>query len=1137
MIATQLNHTSFVRELCKKGADTTLAHNNGKTALHYAIIRDPEIVTLLLQYKASPIVFDKQKQTPLHFACRSGDLGIVITLVEALTDERSIDIRNDSNESALHIAAACGHLEIVRFLLERGAEALAEDSEKRTPIDLAAIAGHLGVLKTLHSHLEAVLASDKMLAINQMLVIQSISKRRLLITNFLLKTIADPNFSIQGNSPLGIAASKGYAEIAHLLLQHNAKPDFCDENGCYPLHWAVSEANTDIVTILLDNGASLNVCDSFKNTPLDRAATLGMTQMVGMLLKYKPEAYGIRDITKALHLSLAHPEIVEMLLLFEPKSALSHYCDNPLHSAVKSGFIESVRLLVDLSASLMFIPNQESITPLHQSIETIDQNTDILQLLLSKSSLKLDDFWYLDKPLILHALYHGNLNAVRLLLSQYPAMAVSKNVDGSNALHVAIQNGHSEIIEELLSASKNLSMDDRTADGLSPLHIAIISSQGVNTIQKLVGLGADLNAFDNLARTPLYAAVDLNDVDVVLCLLKLNANPNLRTLIGSAPLQLAADSAQVLDVLLIHGAEIDSADNNRGLTALMRAIKWQNEESVRTLLRHKASVNIVNKSGQTALHISVAKRSSHITHLLLEASADVSAADYEGMTPLHYASLSSEDEDIPIEHVQALLEKGAIPNCKDNKGQTPLHYAITKCSQLIMEKLVEAFIQKGLDINEKNGLQQTPLHLALALGTYDMSRFLLEKGARLDEKDKSGAGCLTFAAAGKDSKRKTEVLLEMENNRVDQTPLWDLNDRIAAFMVSMTIDLETAKVLATSDRGIFLGQNDTFSILNQCVKCGRYDAAIDFLQLGANPFSHEDGQLSAFQNASLTKDPDNPFLTACMEMVDDGPPELKHQLQILALMLEHSWSDRWPKFQQWKQVLVEQPIADYDGWMISDFIHQLSQEPPLSSMAIVPKSRTRLCAPTKLMLPRHWREIEDLECIDSLSKKGQKVSASSFRADHPFPPRNTKSRSFYYFETKIVENSANVSGPAEIGIGICGEFAKIDGRFLSQPCRTPLVCYYNNGDLYDYLSNSCEPTLEDEGFSKGDIIGCGIDWGNNEVYYTLNGVLVDRLSTNVIFRKVYPVIIIGKGAGTIKVNFGKKKENGKRLRFKFPVPR
>ncbi|EHK24807.1 uncharacterized protein TRIVIDRAFT_120503, partial [Trichoderma virens Gv29-8] len=189
---------------------------------------------------------------------------------------------------------------------------------------------------------------------------------------------------------------------------------------------------------------------------------------------------------------------------------------------------------------------------------------------------------------------------------------------------------------------------------------------------------------------PLHWAVSEANTDIVTILLDNGAtNPNLRTLIGSAPLQLAADSAQVLDVLLIHGAEIDSADNNRGLTALMRAIKWQNEESVKTLLRHKASVNIVNKSGQTALHISAAKRSSHITHLLLEASADVSAADYEGMTPLHYASLSSEDEDIPIEHVQALLEKGAIPNCKDNKGQTPLHYAITKCAQLIMEKLVE----------------------------------------------------------------------------------------------------------------------------------------------------------------------------------------------------------------------------------------------------------------------------------------------------------------------------------------------------------------------------------------------------------------------------------------------------------------
>ncbi|KAL7937834.1 ankyrin repeat-containing domain protein [Trichoderma chlorosporum] len=953
VVATQLNHTPFVEELCKMGADATLAINNGRTALHYAITRDPKIVRLLLQHKANPVALDKQSQTPLHFACRLGDSGVLIALVEALSDERSIDVRNGSNQSALHIAAACGHLEIVSFLLDHGADALSEDKEKQKPIDHAAAAGNSDVLKMLYSHLKAKLGSSKMLVFGRRLIIQSIANGQLLITGLLLEMITDVNFRIQGHSPLGVAASKGYAEIVHLLLQTGAKPDFLDGNDCSPLHGAVSGAHADTVALLLRRGANPNLSDAFGQTPLRRAASR----------------------------------------------------------------------------------------------------------------------------------------------AQYPAMAMSQKHDGSTALHMAAEYGHTEILEELLSASENLRMDIRTVDGQTPLHLAVIKSQEVTIIQELFRLGADINAIDKQGRTALYAAVCFSDIEMVLGLLKFAANPNLYTNSGSAPLHIAANSAQILDALLIHGAEVDYADNSRGLTALMHTINLQNEEGVRILLRHGASISITNKSGQTALHVSTTKRNPRITDLLLGISADVTEMDHKGLTPLHCAVLSSQDEDIDLAIVHTLLEKGASPNGKDNEGQTPLHYAVTKRSAMVMKKLVEVFCQKGLDINVKNNLQQTPLHLALSLGTYDMSRFLLDRGASLDERDKSGASCLTFAAAGEDGSPKIETILELESSRENRkTPLWDLNDKIAAFMAATTVDLGTAKFLAKSNKEIFHGQNDTFSVLNICVEYGQYDDAIEFLLLGADPFRYEDGQLSAFQSVSLTKNPKNPFLLACMKKVEDDPLDLEDQLQILALLIEHRWTDKWPLFQEWTEMLVGQPTRDYDGWTLDDLLSQKTQQRSISN---APERKTKFCTPTKLMFPRHWRETEDLKNILSLSTDGKTVflkgeldTSVSFRADHPFPPRNMKSRAYYYFEVEIVETDVFPKYPTQIGIGICGEFAQVDSDFINEPHRTPLMSYYSNGDLYDYLLDEDEPILTDQGFSKGDIIGCGIDWNRREVYYSLDGELV-----------------------------------------------
>ena len=75
----------------------------------------------------------------------------VATLRQWMADERSvIDAALASDGStALHAAAAKGHANIVRLLLDGGADALVVDKELRTPLHLVALAGHGLCVKAL----------------------------------------------------------------------------------------------------------------------------------------------------------------------------------------------------------------------------------------------------------------------------------------------------------------------------------------------------------------------------------------------------------------------------------------------------------------------------------------------------------------------------------------------------------------------------------------------------------------------------------------------------------------------------------------------------------------------------------------------------------------------------------------------------------------------------------------------------------------------------------------------------------------------------------------------------------------------------------------------------------------------------
>ena len=80
-------HTAEVVRLLGEGADPNWQNGIGWTALHVACIDNRhQILTVLINSKANINIKDRNKDTPLHWACRDGSLECVHLLFGAGCD-------------------------------------------------------------------------------------------------------------------------------------------------------------------------------------------------------------------------------------------------------------------------------------------------------------------------------------------------------------------------------------------------------------------------------------------------------------------------------------------------------------------------------------------------------------------------------------------------------------------------------------------------------------------------------------------------------------------------------------------------------------------------------------------------------------------------------------------------------------------------------------------------------------------------------------------------------------------------------------------------------------------------------------------------------------------------------------------
>uniref|UniRef100_A0A672NKS7 Histone-lysine N-methyltransferase EHMT2-like n=1 Tax=Sinocyclocheilus grahami TaxID=75366 RepID=A0A672NKS7_SINGR len=211
---------------------------NRRCALHAAAQRGLlEVCYLLIQAGAKVDAQDKTLRTPLLEAIVNNHVEVVKYLIQS---GACVYHAEEDGSTGLHHAAKLGNLEVVMLLLSTGqVDINAQDSGGWTPIIWAAEHRHIDVIRALLNRGANVTLQDK--EMNVCLHWASFSGSAEIAELILNAGCPLSSVNLHGDTPLHIAAREGYIDCVTLFLSRGADIDIMNKEGDTPLSLARSD--------------------------------------------------------------------------------------------------------------------------------------------------------------------------------------------------------------------------------------------------------------------------------------------------------------------------------------------------------------------------------------------------------------------------------------------------------------------------------------------------------------------------------------------------------------------------------------------------------------------------------------------------------------------------------------------------------------------------------------------------------------------------------------------------------------------------------------------------------------------------------------------------------------------------------
>ena len=241
---------SFIKKMIELGADWNVLDDLNRKPIHYAACcKEAGPLNYLISLGALVDEVDKQKKSPLIYACMNGNLECVKSL---LRKKANILLKDKLlKNTAFHYACKYGYKDIVEYFLENTDIKIDLPGEERmTGLMLASLYGHYELVEFLINNKAKVTKRDKF---KRTCLLHAVRGGQLKIASFLLTKGAEYEFpDSSNNTPLHYACALGFQDIAELLLEAGASPNPSNDWKYTPLEIGFVKNHMGIVKFLLD---------------------------------------------------------------------------------------------------------------------------------------------------------------------------------------------------------------------------------------------------------------------------------------------------------------------------------------------------------------------------------------------------------------------------------------------------------------------------------------------------------------------------------------------------------------------------------------------------------------------------------------------------------------------------------------------------------------------------------------------------------------------------------------------------------------------------------------------------------------------------------------------------------------------
>ena len=444
--------------------------------------------------------------------------------------------------TALWVAAAKGHFDVVRFLIEQNAEVDGRTSSNSTPLRAAAFDGHLRIVRCL------------------------------------VENGADVNArNHYNNTPLMIACCEGHLDVASYLIKHGANINLQDNDGRSCLHQASKRGHVQLVCMLLASGArqaqslyrltplleasnncKIEMVEWFINRPeCSKDQKIDALELLGATIANDPDAYDIEKafffMKRGMEERYKDPLYSLLKKKMEPVEAYQNRTESQTlkelsllegddHAIQMEGLIIRERILGTDNMMLWFPIRYRAavLSKLEEYELCVGLWTRVMEIAMNCNVPQTEELEYLT-DLIAHMMMNGhNLSAQtieyifeKLIEKLKPGELGEHNNKAQeallfNALYLLVMYAKVQVSSEMENGNmiellqRFLYLEPRTRDGNTLLHLAVWQKtpvrksahlQGVcklpcvETMKLILHAGCDVNSVNSQGNTPLHLAV------------------------------------------------------------------------------------------------------------------------------------------------------------------------------------------------------------------------------------------------------------------------------------------------------------------------------------------------------------------------------------------------------------------------------------------------------------------------------------------------------------------------------------------------------------------------------------------------------------------------------------------------------